>query len=380
MTPDKILTLRDGELFSNRQRDDPSPALHVESTYHFLDRCAKPGCEAIRRLLQRWFEHYPIAHQKALTRRLSADDFHSAFFELFLHEVLRRNQLRPEVDPVLASGLKPDFLASGPDTRFFMEAAVVTDQSRSKRKREAVRSAVYDIINEIHSPDYFLGIKECTLKGNAQPPRQAILRFLRSSIEAANHEEISAASAESFGRVTWNYEDDRIALAVTPVPKVKARGEPGVKPIGMYPVESLWGGTKEAIRKRLSEKAKRYKQLGEQFVIAVNCVSRWGTDWEDIVDALFGSLQVVVDGRTRESHMSRARNGFFMGQKGPQNTRVSAVLITTVFPWSLLTSSVRLIVNPWAAHPLAEGVLPFDLVRTIGRKGQIRSDMKPTSG
>ena len=50
--------------------------------------------------------------------------------------------------------------------------------------------------------------------------------------------------------------------------------EPGVRPIGMYPIESRWGGSKEAIRKRLSEKAKRYKNLGEQFVIAVNCVSR----------------------------------------------------------------------------------------------------------
>jgi len=54
-------------------------------------------------LLQSWFEHYPSAHQKALKRRLSADDFHSAFFELLVHEVLRRTECRPEVDPTLAS-------------------------------------------------------------------------------------------------------------------------------------------------------------------------------------------------------------------------------------------------------------------------------------
>ncbi len=356
------------QLFPKRHRDDSSPAAHTESTYHFLDRCAKPGCEAIRRLLQRWFGHYPLAHQKALKRRLSADDFHSAFFELLLHEVLRRTECRPEVDPTLASGLKPDFLAVKRDTRFFLEAAVVTDESRDKKKREAVRSAVYDIINEVDSPDYFLGIKECTLKGHAQPPRKAILAFLRAHIGAANYDEVSAAFIEGLDRVTWTYEDDRLTLVVTPVPKAKARGEPGVRPIGIYPMESRWGGSKEAIRKRLSEKAKRYKNLGEQFVIAVNCVSRWGTDWDDIVDALFGSLQVVVDSRTRQAHESRARDGFFIGEKGPQNTRVSAVLVTTVFPWSLAKASVKLILNPWAAYPLTEDVLPFERVSVVAGK------------
>jgi hypothetical protein len=268
----------------------------------------------------------------------------------------------------LASGLKPDFLAVRSDARFFMEAAVVTNESRDRRKREAVRSAVYDIINEVDSPDYFLGIKECTLKGHAQPPRQAILAFLRAHIGAANYEEVSTAFAEGLDRVTWIYDDDRITLVVNPVPKAKARGEPGLRPIGIYPMESRWGGSKDAIRKRLSEKAKRYKNLSERFVIAVNCVSRWGTDWDDIVDALFGSLQIVVDARTRESHESRARDGLFMGEKGPQNTRVSAVLITTVFPWSLVNASVKLVLNPWAAHPLTEDVLPFEPVRVVDGK------------
>jgi hypothetical protein len=268
----------------------------------------------------------------------------------------------------LASGLKPDFLAVKSGTRFFMEAAVVTDESKDAKKREAVRSAVYDIINEVDSPDYFLGIKECTLKGHAQPPRKAILAFLRAHIGAANYEDVSAAFAEGLDRVTWSYEDDRITLVVNPVPKAKARGAPGVRPIGVYPTETRWGGSKDAIRKRLSEKAKRYKNLGEQFVIAVNCVSRWGTDWDDIVDALFGSLQIVVDARTRQARETRARDGFFMGAKGPQNTRVSAVLVATVFPWSLVNASVKLVLNPWAAHPLAEGALPFDRVSVVAEK------------
>lgn len=351
-------------LFSQRTRTDTAPSAHTESTYEFLDRCAKAGCDEVREELEKWFAKYPPREATALKRRMMTKDFESAFFELFLHEFLGRTGLNVEVEPPIAAGVRPDFYALSAATSFYVEAAVVSDQSLAERGQDEMRAVIYDAINEAHSPDYFLHVAEFELKGK-QPSSRAIKAFVAAHVAASNYEEISALAARA-ERPCWVYEDDKVRIVIHPVPKHGARGEAGVRPIGIYPTESQWGGSEASIRDRLAGKAKKFKGIRTPLVLAVNCISRWGTDWDDIVAALFGSDQISVDVHTQVARSSRKKNGLFYGPTGPRNTRVSAVLATRLFPWAITRARIDLIHNPWARYPLPTDVIPGDCVTLVG--------------
>jgi hypothetical protein len=89
-------------------------------------------------------------------------------------------------------------------------------------------------------------------------------------------------------------------------------------------------------------------------VVAVNCVTRWGVDDDDIVEALFGTEQLIFYRGDQTPIPTRQKDGAFMGPDGPWNTRVSGVLIATLYPWNLGSARFELYVNPWAAKSLMD--------------------------
>lgn len=116
--------------------------------------------------------------------------------------------------------------------------------------------------------------------------------------------------------------------------------------------------TKDAIRRSVLAKATRYGNLDLPFVVAVNSTSYWGTDIEDAQEALLGSeaVQVLSPYETRRV---RQPDGAFRGPGGPQNTRVSAVLVGYVSTSTLASSHLELHHHPWAALPLPTEALPL---------------------
>lgn len=102
-------------LFDHADRPHPGPADHVEDTYSFLCRSAWEASARARGLLEAWFAHYPPEHQQDLRRRFESS-FAAAFFELAIHEVLRRIGARVSVHPeVPGADTRPDYLAAFPD-------------------------------------------------------------------------------------------------------------------------------------------------------------------------------------------------------------------------------------------------------------------------
>ncbi|MGC9293203.1 MAG: hypothetical protein ACP5EP_10875, partial [Acidobacteriaceae bacterium] len=82
-----------------------------------------------------------------------------------------------------------------------------------------------------------------------------------------------------------------------------------------------------------------------------------------ISEALFGDEQIVIipqKGGKERIYNTRARNGAWFGKQGPQNTLVSAVIVTNhLSPTTLRSDTVELIHNPWAVHPLLQEALPI---------------------
>jgi hypothetical protein len=80
-------------LFVERARSDSSYAGEEESTWAFLNRVEDRVFDRVRRLSNAWYAAYPLEARPALRSRLASGDdieFHSAWFELYLHELHRR--------------------------------------------------------------------------------------------------------------------------------------------------------------------------------------------------------------------------------------------------------------------------------------------------
>ena len=344
------------QLFDDVQGNDTGPALHSEGSYAYYNRSARPGVLGIRVLLQNWFDRYPAPGQAELLGRFKAD-FDAAFFELFLHELCLTLTIAVEPHPQLASGTerRPDFrlLESGADS--FLEARVARDQSDARRKEEMVRARLYDAINSLDVPDYFLHLERLELKSGKQPAIRPMIRDLQQWINSLEYEHLSVHRDDPVQRATmpvWTYEDDHLSIRVSVFPvSPSRRGAPDHRPIGMFPIESRWGGAVKSLKTALKRKGAKFGKFSVPYVIAVNSLSSWGFDRDEQLQALFGSEHILVDPTSREHKLGREPDGFWSGPRGPQHTRVSAVLFCQVSPWNVHQAQLGLYHNPWATFP-----------------------------
>lgn len=344
-----------GTLFGNVPRTDATPGRHAETTFQFLDRSAWPKSAAVRDLLEDWFCRYPRSHQADLRTRF-VDDFHAAFFELFLHAYLSVLGYGLEPHPAVPNSTRrPDFLVTKDTCRFYLEATVARDISDDEASKRRVKNLLLDAINDISSRNFFLALKEFTVVPGKQPSAKKIKAFLERELAALDPDSIKLNELERPLRdgPGLSYEDDSIRLSIGLIPRSpNARGRTDIRPIGVYPIASRWGGSDILIRDALNAKATRYGQLALPYLIAVNCISEWGVDDGDILNALFGTEQLTFVKGSKDPIPSRKRDGAFIGPNGPWNTRVSAALVCHIFPWSLRECRLELYHNPWAARPL----------------------------
>lgn len=101
------------------------------------------------------------------------------------------------------------------------------------------------------------------------------------------------------------------------------------------------------------------------YIIAVNALDIF-VDQDAVVEALFGDECIVAtlyEDESTKHHLSRKPNGAFYGPQGPQNTRVSGVLMFGGFgglrPWNVATEEPVLWHNPWASCSLLLEIWPL---------------------
>lgn len=341
------------KLFENKERTDKKPANHLDNKFDFYDRSRSPQVTQIRETLNKWFDNYPDPEKKELkTRFLSS--FSSAFYELFLHELFIKQGYTLEPHPKIPGTTKrPDFLVSGHGLEFYLEAKESTDKTDSEKSMENRINSLYDQINKTKSPNFFLKINELIIKSKGQPSGNKIISFLEKELLKFDPEilskRISEKGFDQLDEIT--YDDNHIKLSISLIPKSpKIRGKDGIRPIGIYPFLSLWGGSDNSIKSAIEKKATRYGVLNKPYLICVNSTSERITDDFDVMNALFGSLQVTfsMDSNNRNERYTRAFDGVFFNSKGPKFTRVSAVLITNVHCANLHIAKLWLVEHPFA--------------------------------
>lgn len=352
----------DGPVFDSIARTDEGPQLYAEPAFTYLNRSARPEIVEVRSTIEEWFGNYPIGEQKHLQDRLRSTVDHqhlSALFELLLHEMLIRLGCRVEVHPSVTKNTdkRPDFMATGPSgEQFILEATLATAKSKAEAAAQARINEVYDAINRLDSPDYFIGL---SVKGAPQSPPSAkrMKAFLRARLKELDFDEV-AGMHQSYPEdlPVWTFEHDGWQIDFRPIPKSpNSRGKPGIRPIGLISHEYVYVDSRTPLRQAIEEKAGRYGELGLPYLVAVNALDDYGVDNIDLMEALFGQEMWITSFNSEKPDdwtMTRNPDGVWTSHSGPRYTRLSGVLFFSRFhPGMFKESEVKLIHNPWAKYP-----------------------------
>ena len=245
----------------------------------------------------------------------------------------------------------PEFaVTSARGDRFYLEACVVTGESAAQAASRARKERVYDALDRMESPDFFVGMK---VRGApaSDPSARHMRHFLRERLGTLDPgvmlKLLNARGLDGLPR--WHYEHDGWKIDFFPWPKgSKTRGKPGVRPLGIQ-FEGWWDvRTADAIRSTLEDKGGKYGSLNVPYVIALNVLDQ-GWDHLDVAHALFGKQlpMNMVDLAKLSQDQTSSGAWVFGGQA--KWTRVSAVLLLVwLRPWTIPRANVCLCHHPWA--------------------------------
>jgi hypothetical protein len=357
-------------LFDDISRSETRPKRETESSFEYLNTSARAPVAAARDLLDGWFRDFPEsgkADLKARFRSRSDSQHHAAFFELYVHELLRRCGFEVEVHPDTEAEEEthPDFLVSlGGKPQFYVEATLA-QESAADSAAQARIDRVYETLSTLDSPNFFVGIRLYGAPATAPPGAR-----LRSKLEAwladLDLEEVirrwrTSGAPGNLPHFDWPH--DGCTFSFFPIPKsAEARGRPGVRPVAVKMPSARLVTIDRSIRSSLAAKSSRYGKLGLPLVIAVNVLDPL-VDLELVMNGLMGAEGVQFSETADESTTmgySRIPNGAWMGPRGAQNRSGSAVLVAMNLDyWSLLKETPILIHHPWAHHPLSPSMWPL---------------------
>lgn len=249
-----------GKLFDDKVRNNLEYAPHKKySTFEFYDNSAIEEFVTARDKLNCWFSNYPDIEKKQLRREFQSN-FDSAFFELFIHELFIRLGFTLTVHPtVLSSTNKPDFLAKKGEVEIYLEARLATDESNEDRSLKSKRELIYDTINQLICPNYWISIEEIDFLSNNQAKLNKIKKFLQYEINQRELQWGVTISGDYYRREEnyISYIDENIKIVVSLFPCSIERS----RPIGSYLGGSFMGGCEESIRSAIKDKAYKYGNL-----------------------------------------------------------------------------------------------------------------------
>ena len=376
-------------LFDESSHTETGPKTESEPIFDYYNRSARPAVKLLREILELWFERYPSEERKNLRERFRSpkeSNHLGAFFELYVHELFARMGFELRAHPPVQSASHPDFVAcSRGEDNFYIEATIAGSPSETEQGEKARMSIVYDAINSIESPNFFLEL-EIIGAPNTPPPTRRLRRDLTKWLASLNPDHIALLHVDNkrsdIPTLPWSH--DGWNLLFRPRPKSpKLRGRPGVRPIGLRLPEGGWLNTGFEIRRAIETKCEKYGELERPLVIAVNYIG-FHCDNIDVMNALYGQESVLItlapDGSYTERNQ-RKPNGVWLGKDGPRKNATSGVLIANQLnPWSLGSETPELFHNPWASRPLPQSLLCIPQCIADLSVGQVRHEAGRQAG
>jgi hypothetical protein len=356
------------QLFDGDTRTDTREQRYSEGCFAFYNRIAGAYWQRVRDLLDEWFTRIPEVDRSDIRARFRSDDdrsFKAAFFEIYCHETLLRLgyeiQSHPEVP---GTTRRPDYLAIRGTEQFVLEVTVVGESNKAM-SAERRKDVIFDTINDLPSPTFFLGVT-VHAEGPKAPPSAQLRSKLERWLLTLDPDVVAAGfdgnSLRSLPTATWEHEGWKVAFTVIPK-SPQWRGATSGPTIGMHgPGAASIIEDHRAIQRQLADKAGAYGKFDVPYVIAASTETYFGKDTA-IVSALFGSEQATVraaPGGTPVVVPSRASNGLFIGPTGKRNRRVSGILVVDALaPTTIARTVPTLWHNPFATHPSIVSSTPW---------------------
>lgn len=341
-------------VFGAFPRADASYARHNEPASSFLNRVSGEYWDSVRDLINTWVEHYPDDARADLVGRLRSPDnrhFGGAFWELYLHETYIGSGFDVQVHPAVSGPRPPDFLVTRGSEGYYVEATAmfgspnVGEQARLRQ--------VFDAINKVETPDFFLSLDIRAIGQSAPPTKQ-----LRSSLESWLAG-LDPDDTPSFGRIDqagpellWQEAGWEIHFRPFPV-RADARGR-GHLPMGMWGQSNTRPvGNSESILDTLKEKGSAYGALDRPLLIAINASTGFNRDFETM-NALYGSAQVRFNSEHPEYlEDTRAPDGYWGRPDSWTHRHVSGVLLApNISAFNVSTMSPTVWLHPCPAAPI----------------------------
>lgn len=315
-----------------------------ESHFAFLNRVDTPYWHRVRELLESWFEHYPVEAQPDLVRRFrsSRDEQHvPAFWELYLHEALRRDRWQLDVHPALPSmPRRLDFLATRCTESFFLEATAIVRPLLTAQQQRLLQT-VLKAIDGISTNDFSLGV-DYRLVGTTAPStrelRQQLAHWLASLDRVAVLEVLAQTSAiDACPKYHWTPSDDwHLLFRAFPL-RAGSSARAGFRAIGMSsPGKAHEVNHDGPLRDKLAGKLQGLKEMPHPLVVAVLDVSEYPLYPTECDRVLYGQTMGVVDPVTlQETHAFRADDGFWSPASTGSRAIAGVLVASRLRPWSI---------------------------------------------
>lgn len=325
-----------------------------EAQFAYLNLSARPEAARVREKVDAWILGYPEKNRDELIARFRSaidDQHHSAFFELFLYQLLLARGCKVlEIEPTLPHTTKsPDFLAeNAAQERFYLEAVQASGLSSKDVAARARLSTALAAIDSTPSPLHFLDL---TVSGSAEEPlsTKKLTTALKSWIASLPADE----TAKDRPLFVWDEHGVKITLRAW----TRSKADPEGRAIGIRRTPVMRIEPSQEIRPALKKKASRYGTLDHPYLVALNGLSTHHSE-EAVIDALLGTPAVRFSKGANGGEIVeevRQPDGIWYGPPDgqAQNTRLSGVLaLKRIDPWNFCSKSGLLIPNPWAAKRL----------------------------
>lgn len=348
-------------IFDDLERSDRRPKNYSESEYSYINRSGRPPLSRVRELLESWYSHYPKKHIKDLKARFTSSDdtqHKGAFFELYLHNLLLHFGLHVTIHPKLeGKSTHPDFLASSKKNipLFILEATIAT-KPHDEFAAEKRINIVYDSIDRLDSPNFFLGVR-IQGKPDTPPPGKKWKIMLAHWLLTLNPDAV-LKKKEHFPEKTLTHDGWIVTFEAIPKGS-RSRGKPGIRPIAAHMFDFKKLNIAEQIRNSIEAKVSKYGEISFPYLLAVNVHDLFFRE-EMAWDVLFGDEYLLISSIRSETELQRAQNGIFNKPKGHRNCGTSAVIFFNNLSCFGISKIIPILYhNPWATNPFDATLWPF---------------------
>jgi len=339
------------------------PKNYLEPTFDYYNRTARKDIQKIKAVLEMWFASYPEDGQADLKARFRArteSQHQAAFSELWVHEVLRQLECRVELHPDVGSSTHPDFMVTPNGAEPFLIEVTTTNDSEEEVAAQRRIDQVYDTLNKLKSPDFFIAIID---KGKpVSPVPGARLRAdLGHWLETLSWEEVKSLwdrdGFDAAPTYDWKYENWDVTFKVIPK-SAENRGSANVRPIGLMMPTDIKFLTTDSEIKRSVEGKDKYGNVELPMIVVLNVLGDFCERF-DVMNALFGRETFVFGpGGTRPG--GRLHDGAWDGRDGPQHVSISAVwVLHALNTWNATHPEFWFVHNPWATHAASTTAIPI---------------------